>query len=251
MNNTTNTTITELELVVSGTNELAIADAAFAELVATLQPIADRIETAVTSADECVVTDEDSADVAATCRDAIIADLKQAEEALRGFEGGIINRLHSQHRAWTALLALFKTPLDGAAKTIKGKVIGWQNAEAEKARKEQARLQAEADERARKERDRLEKEAAKLKTPEKQEERREAARQVVAPVVSVEAPRAAVKTQRRWCVARVDAAAFIKAAAADEALIGYVTINEGTMARAKAANSRIEIPGVTFELRAI
>ncbi len=246
-----NNTIEELELVVTGTNELAVADEARAALVAILQPIADRLETAVAAANECVVTDEESANVAAACRDAILADAATAEDALRNFEDGLIARLHGRHRAWTALVGAFKDPLTASAKTIKRKVIDWQEAEEAKAQKEAARLQAEADERARKERERLEKEAEKLKTPEKKEERIEAARQVVAPVVTVAAPRASVKTQRRWCVAKVDPSAFFAAAANDPALTGYVTINEGQMARAKAANSMIEIPGVTFEHRAV
>ena len=247
------TPLASLELAITETNGLTIADAQKAKLLEVLKPIADGIAATLATADRVAVVDKASADHAAALRDAILADAKTAETALRDFDNGLIDRLHKTHRAWTALLSAFKSPLEDAAKLVKGKVITWQEAEAEKARAEQARLQAEADERARKLKEQLEREAAKLKSPEKKQERLEAAAAVVAPVVHVAAPVAAVKTQRRWFVAGVDKAAIIKAAAADSLgiLNGFLEINATALQRAKSANPELQVPGVTFEQRAI
>lgn len=242
--------ISVLQAIALDTNNLGITEAVLREAVDTLQPIAAGIPGALDFASRCVVATASDAEAAAKARDEIIEAHQKAVKTINEFGGGLISRLHALHRRWTAFRNLFD-PLDSAAKQIKRKIIDFQEAEQKKAEEEQRRLQAEADERARKERERLEKEAAKLKTPEKKEERLEAAAAVVAPVIRVAAPVVAVKTQKRWCVARIDRAAFLTAAATNPMLQGYVTINEQALARSKAANSMLEIPGVTFEQRAV
>lgn len=245
-----NREISTLQEIVLDTNNLDITDADLRAAVDTLKPIAAGIPGALYFSEHCKVTNATEAEAAAKVRDEIIEAHKLATQTINDFGGGLINRLHKLHSRWTAFRNCF-SPLESSAKQIKGKIISWQEAERKKAEEEQRRLQAEADERARKERERLEKEAAKLKTPEKKEERLEAAAAVVAPVIRVAAPVAAVKTQKRWCVARIDKAAFLAASATNPMLQGYVTINEQALARSKAANSMLEIPGVTFEQRAV
>jgi hypothetical protein len=244
--------IAELSLVVDDTNSLTVRDADLAEIAATLRPIAEGIPEALAYASELTVSNAEDAQRAAERRDAMLAAHKTAKEAINGFQGGIINRLHTLHRRWTTFRALFD-PLEVAAKQTKQAIIKWQEEEERKARAEEARLQAEADERARKEREKLEKEAAKLKTPEKQAERLEAAAAVVAPVVRVEAPKAAVSVQKRWTVERIDMPAFVAAVSADPTgmLIGFLEARESALARAKAANPAMTIPGVTFAQKAV
>lgn len=248
MNTPTETPIATLELVVSDTNGLAINDDALREAVATLKPIADGIPDALERAESLSVRNADDANEAAQLRDTIIEAHKTAHDTITKFDGGIIDRLFRLHRRWTAFRNMFN-PLEDAAKTIKGKIIAWQEAEKKKAAAEAARLQAEADERTRREKERLEKEAAKLKTPEKIQERLEAAAAVTAPVIRVAAPVAAVRSQKRWCVARINKDAFLAAAAKDPMLQGYIKIDEQALARSKSANKMLEIAGVTFEER--
>jgi hypothetical protein len=244
--------ITELTLVVDDTNDLAINEASLNAAVALLKPIAETIPAALAYADSVTVTNAAEAEAAADARDKMLADAKAAKETINEFNGGIINKLFLLHLKWTAFRGLFD-PLETAAKKTKAAIIKWQEDEERKARAEEARLQAEADERARKERERLEAQAAKLKTPEKQAERLEAAAAVVAPVVRVERPQTTVSVQKRWVVAAIDTPAFLAAAAADQAgtMIGFIEVKENALARAKAANPAMNLPGVTFEQRAV
>lgn len=247
---TEKTPIAELELVVINTNALTINDATLAEAVAILKPIADGIPDAIERSKSLTVASANDADEAAKLRDAIIEAHDKAIKTINEFDNGIIGRLYNLHRRWTAFRNMF-SPLEDAAKVIKGHIIAWQEDERKKAAAEQARLQAEADERARKEKERLEKEAAKLKTPEKIQERLEAAAAVVAPVIRVSSPVAAVRTQKRWTVASVDKSAFLAAAAETPMLQGYIEIIESALVRSKAANELLEVPGVKFEKRVV
>lgn len=248
--NAEKTPITEFELVASETSRLAINDATLAEAIKTLKPIADGIPDAIERSKTLTVSSADDADEAAKLRDAILDAHKLAIKTVNEFDDGIIDRLFRLHRRWTAFRNMF-SPLEDAAKAIKGRIIAWQEDERKKAAAEQARLQAEADERARKEKERLEKEAARLKTPEKIQERLEAAAAVVAPVIRVAAPAPSVKTQKRWTVASVDKSAFLAAAAETPMLQGYIEIIESALVRSKAANELLEIPGVKFEKRVV
>jgi hypothetical protein len=142
---------------------------------------------------------------------------------------------------------MFISPMEEARKEIKGKIIAWQQVEEEKARKEQARLQAEADEKARIEREKLEAQAAKLKTPEKKEERLTAAAAVIAPTISVAAPTVNIRTQKVWKVKNVNIPAFLQACINKSELQGYIEIKLTALARAKAANSMFEAAGIEFE----
>lgn len=237
--------ITELELVVENTNALAIKDAAISELIGTLKPIADLIPHYQKLGETVRVTNDVEAGNAAQMRDGMIADAAAAEKALREFDGKLVERLFKTHRAWTALIGRFSA-INDAAKKVKQAILSWQSFEEEKARKEAARLQAAENERIRREQEKLEAHANKLKTPERAEALRERAKQLVPAVIHVQGPSKAVKSQTRWFVESVDKVAFAKAAASNPQLIGFLEVNEASLARAKASNEMFEADGITF-----
>lgn len=237
--------ITELKLIVTETNEVTVSDTALHDAARILQPIAMSIPDEIAYAKTLRVTNQAEADAAVARREIMLANATLAKDTVNGFQGGIISKLHNLHRRWTAFRSLFD-PLEGAAKQVKQIVIAWQEDERRKAEAEERRLQAEADERARKERERLEKQAEKLKTPELKEERLEAAAAVMAPVITVSRPTAAVKGQKRWKVKEFDLAAFLTAAANEPSLQGYIELKITNLERAKAANSALVVPGITF-----
>lgn len=212
-------------------------------IITDLEPIADRMGSYAELADTITVTDKVSADSAAV----VCANIAQDVKTVKNHEilSKCITGVHTLHRMLTGLRNDFVNPMESDRKTIKRKVIDWQEGERRKAEVERARLQAVADEKARKEQERLQKEAAKLKTPEKREQRMEQAAQVVAPVIQVQAEKA-MKVSKVWAAEVVDPAAFFAAIAQRPELAGYVEISTTKLARAKSANPLVEIPGVEF-----
>lgn len=233
--------IQELEVFLDDANALAVEDKKRAELIATLQPLAKRIEPALRYAATCEVTNEAQAKDAANNREMMIQFAEEAEKSIRAFDDNLLERMFKAHRKGTTLIGRFLVLLD-AAKTVKQKVMSWQQREAEKAEAEMARLQSELDVKAARERERLEKEAAKLKTPALREQRMEEAAQVVPAVVHVAVPPKAVRSQTRWKVKSVDMTAM----GIPKEVQGYVEIKVGNLERSKAANSLLEVPGVQF-----
>lgn len=240
-----------LESVVADTRALTVQDAEKAALVATLRPIAERLDVYVDEAARIKVATEADAARADTLREGIIADQKAAEAALREFNGGLIDRLHKAHRGWTGLLARFSDPLAASAKQIKGKIMAWQEAERRKAEAERARLQAIEDERARKEAARLAALAAQRKTPEVKARYEEAAAAVAPTVIHVAAPKGPVAGRRVWKVVNIDLDGFLEAAARDTNLRGYIEVKTTALERAKAANPMLAVPGVVYEQRMV
>jgi hypothetical protein len=236
--------LVEVEAAVAACNAVAIAEPIKVALVATLKPIAERMENYKQNALMPVISQKD-ADAAATVCAAIAADIAtvKGDEVLSKITDG----LHKLHRRFTGLRDMFVTPLESNRKTIKGSIIAWQQTEADKAAKEQARLQAIADEKARKEREALEARAAKLKTPEKKEEALAAAAAVIAPTIQVTAAKTNIKTASVWKVTSLDAAAFVAGCAANPALLGFIEISQTKLERSKASNNMFEAPGVVFD----
>ena len=246
LNDDVSNVIEAIAVVTAETNALAIRAGDRDALVETLTPIAAVIAPADEYAKSLVVKNESDAKAAAIKREQILAFAELAIKSLREFDNNLMARLFQTHRRWTWLEGQFSDSLAASAKTIKTKVIEWQRAEQEKAEKESARLQAEAEAKAAAERERLRKAAEKLKTPELKEQRLAEAENVIAPMVVVQPPAKAVKVQLRWTVQSIDKAAFVKAAAENPQLQGYITINEAALARGKASNSMMEIPGCVF-----
>lgn len=240
--------LVEFELVVEQTGGLAVTDKDRLELVETLKPIAGRLVEYANFAEVVKVTNESEAASAARVIDEMKADAKTVDDALKER----VSAIFTLHRKWTGFVGLFSKPLEQHCRTVKGRIIEWQQVENAKAEKERQRLQAIEDEKARKEQERLNKLAESRKTPEVQEKYREQAAAVAPAVIAVAAPKAAgVKIQMRWTVASLDLPAFLAAAAKDGNLHGYITVDQNKLARAKAANSTLLLPGVTFAQKAV
>jgi len=200
-------------------------------------------------ADTVTVNNETEANAASLTMTAMSNDTKRITQAIEGHKREAARR----HKMWTSFENFFVDPIEAARKAVKGKIIAWQQEEQRKAAAEQARLQAIADEQARKEREKLEAQAAKLKTPEKAEERREQAAQVIAPQITIAAPKSGVRMQSVVTCEVVDIVSFVKAAAINPSLCGY--IDAGTLAsnlkRAKQANSMLAIDGIKFDRKMV
>jgi hypothetical protein len=233
-----------VELVIAETNKsFPVQESIKSALVRELKPIAGRLAKYAEDAKLSVSTQLDAENAAY-----ILADIATDMKAVKECEvlSKITDGLHKLHRRWTSLRQEFLDPLEEARKTIKGKVIAWQQAEAEKAAKEEARLQAEADEKARREREKLEAQAAKLKTPEKIEAKLAQAAAVIAPTVRVVAPKTDVRIQAVWKLKSVNMTVFLQACIARTDLQGYIQINDTALERTKASNGLFEAPGVEF-----
>lgn len=235
----------EVSKVVEETNLLVpVSDSIRDTLVRDLTPVIERWSEYDKVAAKPVLNKEE-ADAAAVVCNKIATDIKtvKGHEILSKITGG----LHTLHRRWTGLVNEFVNPLDAARRQIKTNILKWETAERKKAEAEQRRLQAIADEQARKERERLEKIAEQRKTPEVKEAYREQAAQVAAPVINIAAPKTNIRRAKVWTVADVDEAAFYTGLAQDKSLRGYVEINKTRLARAKAANPTLDVPGVVFD----
>ncbi len=242
---TERTELVEIERAVKACNAVAVPDPVRIALVRDLRPIAERLAEYSRVANTLDVLDKDDADSATICWAGIAADIKAVKD--HQVLGAITAGLHDLHRKWTGLRDLFVDPMERDRKTIKGKVIAWQEAERKKAEEIQRGLQAEADEKARKEREALLKKAKSVKTPEKKEAYQEQAASVIAPTVHVEAPKSGLRTARAWKVKKIELGVFFKALAERHDLSGYVEVKTTRMESVKAGNPATEIPGVVFE----
>jgi hypothetical protein len=213
------------------------------KIVATLREVATRMNIYLSGADVAVTT-QDEADGASAILKNIAQDKADIEETTEAWK----SRAFKFHRSVTAFIAGFTDPLTDAQKRRKAKIIAFENEKARKAEEERARLQAIADAEAEMERRKLRAEAKVAETKEERRALKEQAAAVAAPVVNVEAQKTAgVSLQKRWDVRPpIDEDAFFKALAVDRNLRGYVDIGISKLARAKANNSRLEVPGVTF-----
>ena len=236
--------VDEVMLAIRETNALGIADPVKESLVRDLQPIADRLICYTVLADEYKCVDEETAKRGAESCKLIAADTKAVKD--QEVLSKITDGLHKLHRTWTGIRKQFLDPLETSRKVIKDRVNVWQAEQERIAEAKQAQLQAEADAKARKEQAALAAKAEKVKTPEKKEQYREQAAAVIAPTVVVQAPKSGMKFQTRWKVKTLDVGEFLKAAADNPMLVGYVEIKQPALERSKAANPALELPGVSF-----
>ena len=149
--------LVEIDRAVEACNAVAVPDPIRAALVADLGPVAERLASYAGAAASMVVATKYDADSAALVCDKIAADIKAVKdhEVLSKITAG----LHDLHRKWTGLRDLFVAPMERDRKTIKGKIIAWQEGERKKAEEIQRKLQAEADAKAAREREKQEAEA--------------------------------------------------------------------------------------------
>lgn len=128
----------------------------------------------------------------------------------------------------------------------------------EEARRAADEARAKAEAAQGEERRRLEAEAAKrdreaAAAAAKAEKREDAAAQVVAPVVKIEAPKSGMRARVDVTVDILDIAEFVKAAAANPMLGGYIDLPSlaANLKRAKASNPMFNVPGVRFGERRV
>lgn len=159
----------ELEVVARETEAVAIRDEAKALLIATLRPVAERLETYQHEAMSILVLDKSGADRAGE----IMAQIKRDGETVNEMLDATVERFFGLHRALTGFRNRFRDPLKAAHTAIKQKVIAWQELERQKAEAQQRALQAAADERARVEREKAEA-AARLQREKEAQAQREA-----------------------------------------------------------------------------
>jgi hypothetical protein len=237
--------LVEIEKAVEACNAVAVPDPVRVALVRDLKPIANRLAQ-YSAATAMTVANKEQADEAAQVCTAIAADIatvKQHEVLSKITDG-----LHQLHRRFTGLRDLFVAPMEFNRRTLKAKVVAWQEEERRKAEELTRKLQAEANAKAAKEREAMLKKAAALKTPEKAEAIRQQAAAVIAPTIHIEAPKSGLRVSKAWTVKNIDLDGFYAALATRPDLRGFVEINNTRLARAKAANPNMEVPGVVFDL---
>jgi len=236
--------VEEVMLAITETNALEIADPVRQSLVSDLQPVANQIAAYEAAAKTMEATDTESAKAITELCETIATDIKTVknQEVL----SKIVKGLHSMHRRWTTIRGTFLDPMEAARKTLKGKVMDWDDAEQAKADEIERKQQAEVDAKARREREALEKKAAAIKTPEKKEALLEQAAATVAPTVTVNAPKSGIRSQLKWAVKSVDTGVFLAAAASNPMMAGFIEIKENMLARSKASNPAFACAGVEF-----
>lgn len=274
--------VLDLEVLEKASEELAVRGDVAVQLRAQLAEVKERIPMHVSDAERMVVQSIHDAEYADEKLAAIMADEKAIADK-SGVLAGLIESANRFHKTLTGWRATFTDPLAEAKRKIKSKRDAYTLLEAEKAAKEQARLQAIADEKARKERAEQERLAAAQRAKEEQarreaeaarrqaEQSNEAERKALlaeAARKEREAAAAAAKAEEREeraavviapnitvsaPAARKGARSVWKVLTVDMnamgipvAVQGFVEIKTTNLERTKAANSMFELPGVVF-----
>lgn len=184
----------------------------------------------------------------------LLRDIKTLRKEIEEHHAPIVSAALAAHRAAVAARKKLDEPLDQAEREIKRRMGDYQTEQDRLRRVEQARLEAEA--RAREEARRLE-EAAALEAAGQREE----AEQVLAeepaildvPVAAPPVPKVAgVSMRDRWTAEVVDKGAFVRAVAANPALLALVAPDAAALNRmAQALKGELKIPGVRVRRESI
>jgi len=162
----------------------------------------------------------------------------------------VIADAHGVHKKLCALKKVAEAPYASQVAQCKTMTLARIAEMAEIARREQARLNAEADEAARRDRARLEKEAAKLKTPELKQERLEMAAAVIPVAVTVQSAPAKVAGEvhtSKWKAELVHMGLLLSAAVTNELARGFVKFDQSAAdALARSTKGAVTVPGVRF-----
>jgi hypothetical protein len=176
--------------------------------------------------------------------------VKAAQKRVADFFEPLKTSAHKTWKAITSREAELLDPLKSAEQTVKRKVLDYDSEQERLRLAEQRRLQAEADERARKEQERLERQAEKVKTPERREALLEQAAMVVAPVVEVAQPEKVKgeSTRRTWKAVLTDKTALLRAAAEGNDLAASLLNFDQTAANRLAVSTKgaITVAGVSW-----
>jgi len=277
--------IVQVEALVKATNEVSVPDQIRKELIRTLSPVAERMAGYAEMAQTINVTCQDDADNAAKADKEIAADIKivEGDDVLSKIIRGL-DQLHGKAVAVRSLFVgpmkgyrktIRQPVLDWEADEKKkadeiqrkaqaeidartARENARHEAEIQRQRDIEAKAQRDAEDARRAaveaqgaERARLEAaaNAADRKAAVanvKAEAKAEVAASVIAPTVHVEAPKSGLRVAKAWKVTAINEAEFYGALVHNPTLRGFVEINETRLARAKAANPSMEIPGVVF-----
>lgn len=239
------TELVQIEKAVEACNAVAVSNPVREALVWDLGPVANRLAQYAAAAEMSVTNNVDAEGAARLC-EKIAADIKTVKdhEVLSKITAG----LHNLHRQWTGLRDLFVAPMERDRRTIKNKVIAWQEGERRKAEEIQRKAQAEADAKAAREREALLKKAASVKTPEKQEAYREAAAAIIPPTIHVAAPKSGLRTQTVWIGEVVDPLAAARALLNFADWSAYIKIDQNELNKfASRTKGAVKVPGVNFK----
>jgi len=160
---------------------------------------------------------------------------------------GIVSGFNRLHKMSTAFRALFTEPMNRDLKKIRQPVLDWDAKKLREAQALAAKLQADADAKAAAQQAALLKKAESVKSPALQESYREQAAAVIAPTVTVEAPKSGMRTAKAWKVMSIERQSFFSAIADRPDLWGFVEVCETRLERSKAANPSMTVPGIMFK----
>lgn len=279
------TELMEIERAVEACNAVAVPNPVRLALVRDLGPVAARLAHYSDLAALPVATEIEATTATQICND-IAADIKtvrehevlskitdglhQLHKKWTGLRDLFITPMERDRRTLKGKIIAWQTEEARKAAVIQARMQAEADAKAARERErveaearrqreiedtarrqaEDARRQAEAAQGA--ERDRLQAAANAADrranaAAEKAEVKSEQVAAVIAPTVTVKAPKSDLRTAKAWVVKNIDPDAFFRALASRPDLRGYVEINQTRLARAKAANPSAEIPGVVFE----
>lgn len=228
--------LVEVEAAISACNAVEVLNPVRVALVTALRPVANRLATYAEMAARITVNDQGSAEQAAIVCAGIAGDIKLVRE--QEVLSKITDGLHQLHRRFTGLRDMFLAPMERDRKTIKGKIILWQEAERKKAEEIQRKLQADADAKATLERAKQEAEARRQReieaaaTQKAEDARRKATQAQGAERARLEAE--ANAAERKAAAARVKAETRTETAAAVIAPTVHVEAPKSGLRTAKA-----------------
>lgn len=243
------------ELAVVETRALFLPQEKFPVMQQELQAMKPEIEAEITLANSQSISNAQDDDMAGIHLEKLTDRKKLVESKTKPFTS-IAFKLH---RYLTGNEGQYIKPIDAAITALMDKRKNWLEAERVRIEKLEADRQAEQDRRDQAERDRLLKEAQRLEqeaasakrpdTVERKTEQAEALKEqaatVQSPVLHYERPRSSVGRNpvRKWKVTKHDMTAM----GIPVEIQGYITVEIGQLERAKAANTMLNIKGVTFE----
>jgi len=179
-------------------------------------------------------------------------DLSSIKSKAKELEAKRVSITKPLDDAKKAVMDLFRGPLaflSEAESTLKRKMLAYQDAEERKRREEEAHIAEEN----RKRQEALAAQAAKLEAKGKVEQaeakREEAAAIPSTVVLAPERPKVAgLSTSSTWKPKKIDLAALVKAAAADDRLLVYLSANEKVIGQTvRSHKGSTAIPGVEVE----
>jgi len=179
-----------------------------------------------------------------------LKELKTAQAKVVKFFGPMKQKAHAAWKEIVASESNVLNPLKAAEGSIKNKMLYYDDERKRQAAEEQNKLQKIADAKAEAERMRQIKAAAKLKTGSLREERLAEADEVIAPIIHVqhETPKVTgISSRTAWKARIINKQDFIRAAAADQNLLGFVTIDQTALNRlAQATKGQLNYRGIEF-----